>query len=103
MKVKIQDESLSVIIMHKELFGKQQFPLEVIEKFKQRIFQITEAKDTRDLRNIKSLHFEKLRAGRYKGKYAIRLTLAYRMIFTIEKEEIHIEVILVEEINNHYA
>lgn len=103
MKVKIQDEYLNVILTHEELFGKQEFPTEVIEKFKQRVFQISEAKDTRDLRAIKSLHFEKLRSGRYKGRYSIRLTLAYRMIFTIEKEEIHVEVIVIEEINNHYA
>lgn len=103
MRVKIQDEYLKVILARQELFGKQDFPIEVIEKFRQRTFQIAEAKDTRDLRDKKSLHFEKLRSGRYRGRYSISLTLAYRMIFTIEKEEIHVEIIVVEEINNHYA
>lgn len=102
MEVKILDEHLGVLLGTGEIMGKQKYPHEVIIAFKKRVSQIKAMKDTRDLRAIKSLHFEKLVEKRYSGKYSIRLNKAYRLIFGIDHNGM-LEVIVIEEINNHYG
>jgi proteic killer suppression protein len=88
----------------KKVYGKSPYPIEVLKAFKKRLFQIEQANNTADLRNIKSLHFEKLKEPKYKDKYSIRLNDAYRLIFRIENNQIsRLEIICIEEINNHYS
>jgi proteic killer suppression protein len=101
MKIKFIDEYLGVLAENKNT-GKRKYPEEVEQAFKKRIFQIKQANGTQDLREIKSLHFEKLKEKRYLGKYSIRINKAYRLIFMITKEE-RLEVMEIEEINNHYG
>ncbi len=105
MQVKIEDPSLGEMVGDKKVYGKVPYPFEVVKAFKKRIFQIKNAKNTQDLRNNKSLHFEKLKEKKYEGKYSIRLNIAYRMIFRIENEtgNSRLEIICIEEINNHYT
>lgn len=103
MRIIIQDEYLGVLAEQTELNGKQKYPAQVIIKFKMRINQISQASNTQDLRAIKSLHFEKLKEARYKDKYSIRLNKAYRLIFAIGKDEQTLEIVIIEEINNHYG
>jgi proteic killer suppression protein len=103
MKIIIQDEYLGVLAEQKGLIGKQKYPSEVFLKFKMRIHQISQVSNTQELRAIKSLHFEKLKEARYKGKYSIRLNKAYRIILSIGKDHKTLEVVLIEEINNHYG
>jgi proteic killer suppression protein len=102
MKIILQDAYLSSIATTNELVGKQKYPAEVVLKFRQRIFQISEAKNVQDLRTIKSFHLEKLKEPRFKDKYSIRLNKAYRLIFSIKHEKV-IEIVVIEEINNHYG
>lgn len=102
MEIHFQDEYLEELAENKKASGKPKFPEEVILAYKKRIFQVKAAKGTQDLREIKSLHFEKLKEKRFKGKYSIRLNKAYRLIFDIGKDE-RLEIMIVEEINNHYA
>ncbi|TDG36187.1 hypothetical protein EZJ43_09290 [Pedobacter changchengzhani] len=85
-----------------KILGKKKYPEEVEIGFRKRIAQIKYANGSTDLRQIKSLHFEKLREKRYLGKYFIRINKAYRIIFIIAKEE-RLEVMQIEEINNHYS
>ncbi|RZJ48588.1 MAG: hypothetical protein EOO44_20770 [Flavobacterium sp.] len=101
MKIKFVDEYLGILAESKST-GKRKYPEEVEQAFKKRIFQIKQANGTQDLREIKSLHFEKLKEKRYLGKYSIRINKAYRLIFIITKEE-RLEVMEIEEINNHYS
>lgn len=105
MMLKIEDPFLGDVVRNEKVYGKMPYPDEVLKAFKKRVFQIKSAKDTNDLRSIKSLHFEKLKEKRYEGKYSIRLNKAYRMIFRIENYEgnSRIELICIEEINNHYS
>jgi proteic killer suppression protein len=100
MKIKFIDEYLGVLAENKNTW-KRKYPEEVEQAFKKRIFQIKQANGTQDLREIKSLHFEKLKEKRYLGKYSIRINKGYRLIFMITKEE-RLEVMEIEEINNHY-
>jgi proteic killer suppression protein len=105
MQLKFEDRFLGEVAVKelKDLKGKLPYPFEVLKAFKRRIYQITNAKNTADLRNIGGLHFEKLKEPRYKGKYSIKLDIGYRLIFRIENNEVRIEIIFVEEITNHYS
>jgi proteic killer suppression protein len=102
MIIKFKESYLEQLSKDQELIGKQQFPAEVIKAFKKRIFQIKNAKNSFELRNIKSLHFEKLKEKRYEDKYSIRLNDTYRIIFGIDKQG-NVEIILIEEISKHYS
>jgi len=105
MQVKIEDSFLGEVVNSDKVYGKSPYPIEVLNAFRKRVFQIKSARNTADLKNIKSLHFEKLREKKYEGKYSIRLNMSYRIIFRIETYEGNnrLEIICIEEINNHYA
>ena len=105
MQVKIEDHFLGEVANSNKVSGKSPYPIEVLSAFKKRVFQMKQAKSTADLRIIKSLHFEKLKEKKYEGKYSIRLNIAYRIIFRIENHEgsNRLEIICIEEINNHYS
>lgn len=102
MRVEILDEHLGMLAEKSGFPGKQQFPAEVVQVYRRRLFQIKNAGTVQDLRNYKSLHFEKLAEKRYKGKYSIRLVQGFRLIFQISKDEKKVDIILIEEISNHY-
>jgi len=103
MKLRIEDHFLSEVAKSNPI-GKSPYPIEILKAFKKRVFQIQQAKSSADLRQIKSLHFEKLKGKEYEGKYSIRLNVAYRIIFRIdENENDKVEIICIEEINNHYS
>ena len=102
MTIQFKDRDLEEIAKDQPLSGKQRYSEDVIKLFKRRLFQIANALNTQDLRNNKSLHFEKLKEKRYEGKYSIRLNKAYRIIFAIDKQG-NFEIIMIEEISNHYA
>jgi plasmid maintenance system killer protein len=104
MQVKIEDHFLGEVANYNKVSGKSPYPDEVIKAFKKALFRIQQATSTADLRMIKGFHFEKLREKKYEGKYSIRLNKAYRLIFRIENNEgSRIEIICIEEINNHYS
>ena len=100
MKVKFHDEHLGMPA-EKNFKGKSKYPNEVITAFRKKLFFIKGATNTQDLRTMSSLHFEKLVEKRYLGMYFIRLNKGYRLIFSIDKEE-NLEVMIIEEISNHY-
>lgn len=102
MIINFTDSYLEELSKDETLLGKQKFPNEVIKAFKKRVFQIKNAKNSIDLRNIKSLHFEKLKEKIYEGKYSIRLNISYRIIFEINNQG-NVEIISVEEISKHYS
>jgi proteic killer suppression protein len=104
MQIIIEDRFLGEVADHGKARGKSPYPEEVLTAFKKRLFQIKQAVNTADLRNNKSLHFEKLKEKRYEDKYSIRLNIAYRLIFRIEKPgSDKLEIICIEEITNHYS
>ena len=96
----IEDEYLINLYKKGRSEGKPMFSLEVERGFIKRIIQISNVANTNDLRNIKSLHFEKL-SGKLDGKYSIRVNIGYR----IERDgnNNRLEIICIEELNNHYS
>lgn len=101
MQVIIEDDYLEWVIRNGKETGKPKFPIEVISGFLRRIAQMKSAKDSNDLRAIKSLHFEKL-SGTRRGRYSIRVNKGWRIIFRIDNNE-RIEILAVEELSNHYG
>lgn len=104
MKVIIEDEYLAALFKNGKTFGKPKFSFDIELGFIKRVIQIQQAQSTNTLRAIKSLHFEKL-SGDLAGKYSIRVNKAYRIIFRIEKDgdNLRVEVVCIEELNNHYS
>lgn len=80
--------------------GSEKYPKGVVEIFVRRVRTIEGIKDERDLRALKSLHFEKLKGER--NKYSIRLNRRWRLILTFEKKKNGKLVVLIE-INQHYG
>jgi len=104
MKVIIEDEYLAELYKNGKTDGKPRFNIDIELGFIKRIIQIEQSQNTNSLRALKSLHFEKL-SGNLDGKYSIRVNRAFRIIFRIEKEgnNVRLEVICIEELNNHYS
>jgi len=62
--------------------GKPRFPSEVIKLYRMRIDQIKNSSSTQDLRNFKSLRFEKLEPkNSATPRYSIRVNDQYRLEF----------------------
>ena len=75
-----------------DLNAKSRLDPQVIRAYRNRIAQIIRAEDERELRALKSAHFEKL--TELPGKYSIRLFGGWRVIFEIHagkpKNTIHV-------------
>src|ERR1700712_1693368 len=99
----IEDEYLAYLFVNGKSKGKPKFNFDIERTFIKRVIQISSAQNTNDLRAIKSLHFEKL-SGEFAGKHSIRVNDGFRIILRVEKEadSIKIEIICIEEMNNHY-
>ena len=87
--------------LYSEGKGSKDYPKAVFDSFLRRVRTILDAKDVRDLRAMRSLHFEKLK-GSLKGKYSIRLSNGWRLIVTIAEGKSK-GTIEIGEITNHYG
>ena len=58
----------------------------IVKAFRRRMSVIRAAKDERDLRAMKSWHFEKL-SGNREHQYSIRLNLQFRLILEIDSSQ----------------
>jgi toxin HigB-1 len=59
------------------------YPSDIVKAFRKRMQQIRAALDERDLRNLKSLRFEKLDGDR-KQEYSMRLNDQWRLIIELD-------------------
>ena len=80
--------------------GAKQYPANVVRAFITKVRIIETANDERDLRALKSLHFEKLRGTR--NQYSIRLNEEWRLILRLEKNKDG-KVVVIIDINRHYG
>ena len=104
MKVIIDDQYLENLFEGTPVKGKPKYNEEIIRGFRKKVLLMKNASGSKDLRNIKSLHFEKL-SGNLNGKFSVRINNAFRIIFRIETEnnsEI-LEIVLIENLSNHYS
>ena len=81
MKVRYEDTGLAII--ETDSAHKTKLPTEVVLSARRKIRFMRDAKDIRDLRNWRSLHFEKLN-NHPDGNYSIRINIQWRIIFDID-------------------
>ncbi len=82
--------------------GAEKLPEQVVDMFARRVRHIEVAKDERDLRQPKSVHFEQLKEKAYRGKSSLRLNRQWRLIISIEEDK-EGKYVNIYEINNHYG
>ncbi|MDC0358626.1 type II toxin-antitoxin system RelE/ParE family toxin [Oligoflexia bacterium] len=83
MRFRFADKALEALYTAGK--GREKYPEEVVRAFVRRIQTIQGAKDERDFRALKGLHFEKLKNG--KDIYSMRLNKAWRLELTFDKDE----------------
>lgn len=102
MIVQFNNAYLEKLFQGKQVSGKPKYSVEVILKFKKTILRLQMAASLRELRSFKGLNFEALK-GDLKGYYSVRVDRGYRLILTVDKEELVVtEVLTVHDLNNHY-
>lgn len=80
--------------------GAEKYPSEIVDAFFEVMSVIRAAKNERDLRELKSLHFEKL-SGDLGGKYSCRLNKQWRLILSLQGDNKG-KYLSIEKIDNHY-
>ncbi len=101
MKVIFNNEKLQMLY-DGTFKGKPMFAEAIIEKFIERIETMANVSSSIELLKFRSLNFEALK-GKLKGFYSIRVNKKYRILFRIEADEVLIEeMIIIEELSNHY-
>ena len=82
------------------LEAQRSFGEKVARRYIQRINIIKEARDIEELRTMPVLHCHPLK-GERAGQWAINLTEQYRLIFTLQGEQL--EIVCIEEVSKHYG
>ena len=98
MEFKFATKDLELLYIEER--GIEHYPPEVVDAFFRRIALIENARDERDLRSVKSTHFEKLKGT---NKYSIRLNKQWRLEFTFKPPQGKDKMIVVIEISKHYG
>jgi len=66
----------------------------VVSAFRKRLWLVRQAVDERDFRNLKSLHFEKLK-GKRSHQHSMRLNDQYRLVVEIKQAGSHKQVTVI--------
>ncbi len=101
MLIKFNNDYLESLYQGKETKKKPLYNNEVLTQFKKKVQILQMIESTQDLKNFKSLRFKPLK-GEKKELFSIRINQAYRLEFKIINEQT-IEVILIEDLTNHYG
>jgi toxin HigB-1 len=102
MRVIFNDKYLEALYEGQELKGKPKYSEEVIEKFVFKIQQIENVLTIKDLLKFRGLNFEALK-GKLLGLYSIRVNKQYRIIFSLEKDVILVQdIVVIEALSKHY-
>lgn len=101
MVTKIENQELEALYKGHTFRGKPKYPKEVIIQFAKRVKMLENAQSITEIRNLKGLNFEALK-GNLKGKYSVRVNDKYRIILRREKQELIVEVLIIEDLSNHY-
>jgi proteic killer suppression protein len=99
MKIEFRKEKLALILTDRA--AETGLPFEVIKSCRIKLIYLEDATDERDLRNWRSLHYEKLK-GERDGQRSIRLNDKWRLVFELDEKEDRI-VVLVVDVENHYG
>jgi proteic killer suppression protein len=84
MKVEFSDDDLGTICTDQAY--RLGLPVAVIRTARHRIIQLEAARDERDLRNLKGLHYKKGKGARASER-SVRINDQYRIVFTLSEDE----------------
>jgi proteic killer suppression protein len=84
MRIVFADERLGRICTDEA--HKLGLPIAVISAARRRLIQLDAARDERDLRNLKGMHYKKL-VGAREGQRSVRINDQYRIVFTVDEAE----------------
>ena len=84
MKVEFADDDLARICTDQA--HRLGLPIAVIKMARRKPIQLQSAKDERDLRNLKGLHYKKLQGVR-EGQRSVRINDQYRIVFVIGESQ----------------
>ncbi len=84
MKIEFADDDLAQICTDQAF--RLGLPVAVIKTARFRLIQLEAARDERDLRNLKGLHYKKGK-GERDGTRSVRINDQYRIVFTLADEE----------------
>lgn len=103
MLVQFENSYLQKLFEGKSVPGKPRYNSEIITKFKKTILKLQYADSLREIKSLRGLNFEALK-GDLKGYYSVRVDYSYRLILTVDKDEVVkiTEVITVHDLTNHY-
>lgn len=80
--------------------GERAYGRQVARRYVERINIIKHVRDIEELRRLPGLRCEPLKGPRT-GQWAMRLTGFYRLIFTLQGEQL--QVVRIEEVSKHYG
>lgn len=92
MRLEFEDSRLALVLTESAAETKLSVPL--IKAARRQLQKILAANDERDLREVKSLHYEKLKGNR-SGERSIRLNKQWRLILRIEDDASPPKVVVV--------
>jgi proteic killer suppression protein len=98
MEVHYKDKKLA--LLETDQAHQTKLPVAVISSYRRKVVQLKAAPDERTLRNLKALHYEKLKGDR-EGQRSIRLNEAWRAIFRLDESSSSPRIEMLE-ITNHY-
>lgn len=102
MIIKFNNDYLEALYQGEDLKGKPKYNAVIIRKFIKTINNLSVIDNISELRKFNSLNFEALK-GDLAGFYSVRVDYHYRLILSLEKEEITIkDIIIIEDLTNHY-
>ena len=98
MDVRFADTDLDHLEVDPKFAGG--LPAEGGRAYRKVVNYIRQAGDERDLRNWKSLHFEKLKAGR-EGQHSLRLNRQWRLVVELDEDSPSKTVVICAVDNYH--
>lgn len=84
MKLEFADDGLARICTDEA--HRMGLPIAVIKAARRKLIQLEAARDERDIRNLKGLHYKKLQGDR-EGQRSVRINDQYRIVFTLSDAE----------------
>jgi plasmid maintenance system killer protein len=81
--------------------GKPKFQESVLKQYRKVIDLMVSVDNFNDLRKFKSLNLHSLERD-LAGKFAVRVNMQYRIIFSLIENEVQIEGLLVEDLTDYH-
>jgi proteic killer suppression protein len=99
MRVEFEDHELRRLYVEPD-YRMSGIGVELTRAFRKVVGILEAAKDERDLRALRFLHFEKLEADR-SGQYSLRLHKQWRLIITLRTVERDKLIVVIEVVDYH--